>query len=497
MTMKKIFFALASCAVLGLTSCSLNINNDPNAISDASNDNLLPTAEMNLAATVGVTFNIYGGCCSEVYAQNAGCTNYLKYTQFEVTATNTASSYTQLYSRVLQQLEVIRSQSTGDPGSYFAATVLRGYTFQMLVDAYGETPYTEALTDQTQPKYDDGADVYAGIIAEIEAAKKEVNNTTPVCANFTFGKTKAAAGTAESWIKFANSLLLKLYMRENNIEKIGSLISENNFIESDVVYDKCWGNGEGSYSPMYAEQKTVTSDLILNYAVTATVKAEGVNDMRLYALWAPGDKGMIGNVSGTNLSAEVPSATTASFSQPIYRIDMPVYLMTKAEVDFFIAEYYVKKNLLGDAEEYYKKAVNESFELCGAINKAIPNVAADVTAVAYPFNAAEPMKSIGIQKWIHLAATMQGFESWCEVRRIGYPAFSDQKAEEIIPVDIASFSEVPSEYIPGTLHTPKTVYAPVGAKKLRQRFDYASSSKQYNNNVPATKDPTVPCFWNK
>ena len=75
-------------------------------------------------------------------------------------------------------------------------------------------------------------------------------------------------------------------------------------------------------------------------------------------------------------------------------------------------------------------------------------------------------------------------------------AFSGQTAEEIIASDLKNFSAVPSTYIPGTIHTPKNVYAPVGAGQLRQRFDYASSSTQYNNNVPATKNPTVPVFWN-
>ena len=169
--MKKTIITLASCAVMGLASCSLDINDNPNAISSASNDNILPTAEMNLAATVAVGFNMYGGYNAEIYAQNAGCTNYLKYSQFEVTATNTQGSYSQLYSRVLQQLEVVRRQSENEPGTFLAATALRAYTYQLLVDAYGETPYSEALTDNTQPKYDDGKDVYAGIIAELEEAK--------------------------------------------------------------------------------------------------------------------------------------------------------------------------------------------------------------------------------------------------------------------------------------------------------------------------------------
>lgn len=497
--MKKIFFAMASCAVLGLSSCSMEINDNPNAISSVGSGNILPTAEMNLAATVGVGFNMYGGYCSEIYAQNAGCTNYLKYSQFEVTATNTQGSYTQLYSRVLQQLEVVRNQSANEPGTYLAATALRAYTFQMLVDAYGETPYSEALTDATQPKYDDGADVYAGIIAELEEANKAASESS-VCANITFGKTTAAPGTAAAWKKFANSLLLKLYMRESKVvdnkAKIQALIDANNFITEDVVYDKCWGNAQGSYSPLFQEQKTITADLVLNYNVTATVKAEGVNDTRLYAAWNPGVKGMIGSVSGTNLSAEMPGTNTADLAQPAYNYAMPVFLMTVAEVKFFIAEFYATQKNDDAAKKAYEEAIEESFKTAAAMNDAVANVATQVVDV-YPYDSTNPMENIGIQKWIHFAVTMMGFESWCEARRIGYPAFSDQTAEAIINNDLALFNEVPSFYKPGTLHTPKNVYAPVGIMQMRQRFDYSASSTQYNNNVPATKDPKTPVFWNK
>ena len=493
---KKLLYTLAGCALFGLASCDLDINDNPNAITSIGNDNIFPTAEMNLAATMGVGFNVYGGYNAEVYSQNAGCSNYLDYSQFRVTSTNTNSSYTQLYSRVLQQLEVVRRQSAAEPGSYLAATALRAYTFQVLVDAYGETPYTEALTDETQPHYDEGADVYAGVIAELEAAKAGAEATSAVCANLTFGKTTATTGTAGDWLKFANSVLLKLYMRESGVadvkDKVSKLVAEDNFITEDVVYDKCWGNATGSYSPLYTEYLTIQNDWALNYAVSATYKSEGVNDMRLYALWGEGEKGMVGTASGSNLSTEMSGTQPAAFAQPAYSYDMPVYLMTVAEVEFFLAEYYAKMAVdHAKAKAHYEAAVSASFQTAG-----VADVAAAVVTEAWPYNAGEPMKAIGVQKWLHYASTLQGFEAWCEVRRIGYPAFSGQDGEDIIENDVKNFNLVPAFYQPGTLYTPKSVYSLVGDNKLLQRFDYAQVSTQYNNNVPATKQPTVPVFWN-
>ena len=496
--MKKIIFSLACMGLMTLTACDdyLDINDSPNAISSVENDYILPTPEVNIASTVGVQFNVLGGYNAQVYGQNAGCSNYLDYSRFLVTASNCQGAWTQLYSRVLQQLEVIRTQAAAEPGTYLAATVLRAYAFQLIVDAWGEAPFTEALNPSiTQPVYDDGAAIYASIIAELEAAKAAAQPGDAVCANLLFGKTSAKAGTAANWIKFANTLLLKLYMREHNAvsvnDKLNALVSEGNFITEDITYDLCWGNSAGSYSPLFAESKTISNDMALNVALQGTTLSSP-GDQRLSYNFKPTANGFIGVVSGTNLSSEISGANTSDFSQPNYRFDMPVDLLTVYELNFFLAEYYA--TIAGNhaqAEAYYRAAVAASCARCGVED------ASNAVLAAYPYEQANPMKNIGIQKWVALGTAFSGFEAWCEVRRLGYPEFSDVKADDIINNDVANFNTVPNTYVAGTLYTPKNVNAEVGAKTLRQRLPYPASSTSYNNNVPATKGATVKVFWAK
>lgn len=72
-------------------------------------------------------------------------------------------------------------------GTYLAATTLRAFAFETLVDCFGETPYTEALdADNLSPKYDDGKTVYDGIIAEIDNALSKASASSTVCTNFLF-----------------------------------------------------------------------------------------------------------------------------------------------------------------------------------------------------------------------------------------------------------------------------------------------------------------------
>ena len=496
--MKKIIFSLACMGLVTLTACDdyLDINQSPNAISSVENDYILPTPEVNIASTLGVQFNVLGGYNAQVYGQNAGCSNYLDYSRFLVTASNCGAAWTQLYSRTLQQLEVIRSQSADEPGTYLAATVLRTYAFQLIVDAWGEAPFTEALnTSITQPVYDDGAAIYSSIIAELEAAKAAASPSDPVCANLLFGKTSAQAGTAANWIKFANTLLLKLYMREHGAvsvnDKLSALVNEGNFITEDVTYDQCWGNSAGSYSPLFAESKTISNDMALNVALQGTTLSSS-GDQRLSYSFVPTSNGFIGTVSGTNLSAEIGGANTSDFSQPNYRFDMPVDLLTVYELNFFLAEYYATVSVNhAQAEAYYRAAIAASCARCG-----VPDATAAVLGT-YPYESGNPMKNIGIQKWVALGTALSGFEAWCELRRIGYPEFSDVKADDIINNDVANFNSMPTTYQAGTLYTPKNVNAEVGNKALRQRLPYPATSTSYNNNVPATKGATVKVFWAK
>src|SRR5690606_15485324 len=134
----KPFIAL----LMGATSCEsyLDINQDPNAPSEnnVTPGLVLPSAELNLAASYGNFLRILGGYYSQQYAHSFGTSNYLDYSQFSISATRSSGTYTQLTSRVLKNLQTIREKASEseDWGTFLAATTLRVFTYQALVDAY-------------------------------------------------------------------------------------------------------------------------------------------------------------------------------------------------------------------------------------------------------------------------------------------------------------------------------------------------------------------------
>ena len=133
--MKKIFFASLLVLGLSLTSCDdyLDINQDPNSPTqeNMTANMMLPAVELNIAHSYGDFLRTTTGYFTQYYSQYFGTSNYLDYSQFTMSPTRSSSTYTQLNTRVLNNIKTIRELATAneDWGTYLAATVLRAFTY--------------------------------------------------------------------------------------------------------------------------------------------------------------------------------------------------------------------------------------------------------------------------------------------------------------------------------------------------------------------------------
>ena len=497
--MKKILTIAAAVTALSLTSCKdyLDINHSPNSPGEelATVDMALPAAEMALAARYGDVYRIIGGYLSEQYAQYFGTSNYLGYSQFNVGSSSTTASYTDLNRAAIGNATFVRdkAKASEDWGTYLAAECIRVFTYQALVDAYGETPYSEANQgkDNLSPKFDEGKDIYAGLIAELDEALAKATDSSPVATNTLYnGKTAAP------WIQFANAIKLKLLMRERAVVNVDNaltaLVEEDNFPTEDVAWTHLTTNESGKANPFYQEEfatyfGSTQVNCGLNVALYRTL--EDADDARLEAFFSPNNSGYWGSISGYNMSTS-ENYKAAKFCRPNVKYNTPVYLISLSEINFFLAEYYQKvKNDAATAEAYYNAAIIASFDTAGLSAAE----ALDVIA-AYPYSAANSEKYIGIQKWVALSG-INNFEAWCELRRLGYPAFGGKKAEDIYNFTADDLD--PNVLNPGELYTPYQVEAQVGANALVQRWPYAQASINYNTNHPEVKKLSEKVFWAK
>ncbi len=503
--MKKIIFASALLAGLSFTSCDsyLDINTDPNspAPENIETNMLMPVIEMNIASSYGNFLRIAGGYHSQVYAHTFGTSNYVDYSKFNMSATRSSGTYTQFNQKALSNTKTMleKAEAQEDWGTFLAGTVLRAFVYQALVDCYGEVPYTEALDldNFPTPKYDDGLTIYQGVIAELDAALAKASPSSTVTTNFLY-----PSETADVWIKFANALKLKLYSRMSNVmdvsAQISALIAENNFPTADVSFTGCWSNVSGAMSPFYAEEfssawGSTQINVGANLAIIGTMYQEDANgnviyeDPRLPKFFNKnGASEYVGGISGTNY----PGSTSKlqDWCRPVASYDMPVYLITLSEVEFFKAEYYARKGDAANAAAHYAAAVEASFASAG-VDGAAGFIA------QFPFDINNFKKSIGVAKWIALAG-VNPFEGWCEMRRLDYPTFGTKQGSDFYKEGDQESYNV-SGYVPGTLYTPILVFGQVGDNNLLERYPYPESSSSRNENTPDFPGYTVPVFWGK
>ena len=116
------------------------------------------------------------------------------------------------------------------------ARILKAFTLSILVDNFGDVPYSEAVlgNSNTVPKVDGGAAVYAVAQSLLDSAIADFgkpNATTFAGSDLFYGGSKA------NWLTLAKTLKLKLYMQVRLVDntvlpKIQTLITENNLINS-------------------------------------------------------------------------------------------------------------------------------------------------------------------------------------------------------------------------------------------------------------------------
>ena len=478
---------------LGACDSYLDINQNPGSplIEDLNPDLLFPGAEMAFANSYGDYLRITGGYFAQHYSQLFGTSNYMDYSQFTQSAVRSSTTFSNISTRTLQNLSsvIAMAKESESYGTVLAATVLRAASYQAFIDCYGEIPYSEALDiSNFSPKYDDGKDVYAGILTELDEALANVKGNEKVCVNLLLPDERAS-----EWVKVANALKLRILMRESNVvdvkNQLAALVAENNFPSDDVAWTGCWKNESGQANPYYQEEfatyfGSTQQNVILNIALLSTMEAG--DDARLKAFFNPNTskKEYKGGVSGTNFS------TTASYKanywcRPNMAYNSPVYFITRSEIEFFLAEYEARYGSQASAQEHYEAAIEASFESAGVEGY-------DTVLNAYPWDSSNWAKCIGIQKWVALSGT-NNFEAWCELRRLKYPAFGNVSGSQLYNVVTDDYQ--PGLLEPGTLYTPIQVNGSLGNNKVLQRWPYPEASANRNSKTPEYKGDGIPVFW--
>jgi hypothetical protein len=297
--------------------------------------------------------------------------------------------------------------------------IMQVFTYQLLVDTFGNVPYTQAanLLAFPLPAYDDAATIYLDLIKRIDADIANLDVDATGFESFDEGD-KYYQGDISKWIVFANSLKLKLGITIADSHPALAQSTALSAIAAGVMTspaDNCQFNylvESPNFNPLF-ENLSTRNDFIAGKTLVDAMNAS--NDPRIskyYKKAADGTGVYKGQVIGAPGSFRVFSRI-AAFA---YTEITPGVILNYTEVAFYIAEADARWNL-GSAATSYDKAVTTSILEWGG-------TATDATTylAAHPFDAGNWQKSIGEQAWV--AFYNQGVTSWNFWRRLDFPVLT-------------------------------------------------------------------------
>ena len=145
-----------------------------------------------------------------------------------------------LYTYVSQIMMQIIANET--EGTYYAVSQnLKAYTFSIMVDLWGDIPFTEFnVPGQTAPSPDSSKDIYNALISILEEGKSNLtadaeNSLKPGKDDFFY------AGNVAKWVRLNNTIKLKLLLQSRKAKsditdwqsKLNALVAENAFINKE------------------------------------------------------------------------------------------------------------------------------------------------------------------------------------------------------------------------------------------------------------------------
>ncbi|NOZ48059.1 MAG: SusD/RagB family nutrient-binding outer membrane lipoprotein [Chlorobi bacterium] len=298
------------------------------------------------------------------------------------------------------------------------------YCYHNLVNMFGDVPYTDAINiDIISPKYDDAATIYADLLTQIDNAVAAFTVGAP---NYIGSADLFYGGDVSAWIKFAQSLKLKIAI---NLADVNPTVAQTN-VEAAVaagVFTSAADNALMQYEGSSPNTNTLYEDLVLSgrsdfvAANTIVDLMDGLNDPRMdyyftYKIDTSGNGDMAYLGGNYGYSSAYPSYS--HINDAIQAPDFPGILMTYSEIQFYIAEAAERGWSVGQtAQAAYEEAITASFAFWGApLGTYLTDAGVDYTAAA---DQAARMDLIGTQAYISFYT--RGFVAYTEYRRFDVP----------------------------------------------------------------------------
>ncbi|MCW8313401.1 SusD/RagB family nutrient-binding outer membrane lipoprotein [Sphingobacterium sp. InxBP1] len=445
---------------IGLTSCTKDfeeINTDPNNITVITQRELpFMFAKAQSSAAMNRSFyQTVQNLGADLYAQYfALTTNSFSTDRYLLTPDWQRRFWTVVYVDTAPQLKSIMDNTAADSGEAALANIMWVYAFHRLTDHFGPIPYFGAAEALDVIPYDPMDKIYADFFSRLTAAVDRLK-ALPAGTVIFQGYDLMYNGNVENWIRFANSLRLRLALRISKIDPdkakaeaeaaVASGVMINNE-QNAAVLKSLSGNDTNGLAQVAVWNEFSMSSTIASYL-------KGYEDPRLPIYFQPSLDGKVFNsvrngATSTDLG-NVRNQSRANSNVGTYWVKyngevlegnftQSLHVMCAAESFFLRAEGALNGwNMGAGAQDLYQQGITLSMQqwkisdqaavtryLSSEEKPVAPGDFHDSPAVAsisvkWANSTAAQREQIGVQKW--LAVYPDGMEAWAEYRRTGYP----------------------------------------------------------------------------
>jgi len=512
--MKKFIISILILSTTFMGCCDLDINNDPDLLTPENTplSSQLPAGIIGIVGAEGGIMSIIGGFWSQYYSQSSIANQFKNIDSYTVTTNDYNYAWTSMYDG-LNDIKTVQRKALeeGNWNYYLIATTLYVQASQIMTDFYGDIPYVEACNPKIlTPKFNTGQEVYDFMIKDLDDALSKDLTTSkglvPGKDDFIF------LGNMANWKKFANTLKLKIYIRQSEKNKavsdagIAALLSDSSvsFLDTDAAESNFIGSPNYE-NPLFEVNYKLNVRTNIRISRTLGQYLDENNDPRKdpFVYWNPAnaapkeyvyqDQGnyevnqSLGYTTKGSSTASLPaviynSSKTTSDPAGIYDgSKKPVYLLSREESLFLQAEALERIGLSGKAK--YDAAITENFKKNGiASSKAEIFING---AYAYPGTGTfeQKLEAIIVQKWV-ASFPENGFEAFFEKNRTDYPRTS--------PI-----AQNVSGYKGGQFVFTASPDAVVPYGSFPKRIPYPLTERSYNPNAPKLLAVTDKIWWNK
>lgn len=473
------------------------MNNNPNALTEVPASYLFTTAVRNSFSTnMNLLQATYGGQYSHLIVAGGFDRETDKYLDTHISGDMPESLFKSFYSGIIKYCNDIMSITANDgrnPNEVqnALANILAVMNFARLTDLFGDIPYFEGGQGKEglfNPEYEKQEDIYADMVKRLKInleilERADFSNAFP-------GTDPMYFNNKERWMRFTNSLRLRLAMRARFADPdtynpiITECLSKNLIEDNDdnAKLDYIDSPDPALYNPWHFfyisryEQRPPRENLNVSEKYVTHLKTTG--DPRLEVMVAPNNNGeYVGMPNGLTDAyyADFSRKDASILSNLVLARDQSIYFMAASEIWFLRAE----AALFGlssetDANQLYQMGITRAMQQWNIPQEDIDIYLANSSEGALSGTHEEKFEQIGNQMW--LAFVPNYVQAWFNIRRTGYPVIAQRTADSLS-------QGITNGYMPSRLQYPSTDEKTINGVNMQEAIDRMPEGDQIYSKV--------------